>query len=418
MPIHDLPLLGHTVGRSFVSCGCRSRRRGTAYVLTVIALPMLLGVGALAIDLALMGLAAQRVQNVADTAALAGATHGADSAASAVAAGQTTGTNNAFSNWQVDATISTYGPGETVPGFRTLGYREHVTAVSGTTDFEFIFARVFGLERAPIRREAAAMSEVWRNRLAEGFVFAGSSDPGVCGIYSDGQGNRYNGSIHSNTGISLNGKDNVLTGDIRYRNSYQQNAPNFTHQGELIVTPVTEYPVDFAWADFDRGSWDHEVAGLSVTETGTTLPGGRWRVRGDMTVRAADFHCSDALFVVDGNIRIEGARKMLDGVTLVAQGSITVIGADGRFSPYLHDLFAFSAKASTSDVMSIDGSRCLASGVMFAPNGGLYWEGSAEESYHVGLIGNTVRLVGSFSTHDGPASALICDETSRAKLVL
>jgi len=233
MSLHELSLSGHTVARFFVSHRCRSRRSGSTYILTVVALPVLIGIGALAVDLALMGLAAQRVQNVADTAALAGAVHGTDASAAVAAAGQTAGSNNLFSNWEVDAAITAYGPGETVPGFRALGYREHVTAVNGTTDFQFIFGRIFGLEQATVRRQSAAMCEVWRNRLANGFIFAGSSDPGVWGVYSDGLGNNFAGSIHSNTGVSLKGKDNLVTGDIRYRNAFDT-GPNFTLDGDLI----------------------------------------------------------------------------------------------------------------------------------------------------------------------------------------
>lgn len=420
MAPHELSPSRLSLIRPFVTGRCRAQRSGAVYPLMVVALPVLLGVAALAIDLALMGLAAQRVQNVADTAAIAGAIKGTDAAKAVTASERTAVSNNdCASAWQVQTTATTYGPGETVPGFRTLGYREHVIAVDGATEFSFIFGRIFGLEQTTVSRSAAAMCQVWRNRLAEGFIFAGATDPGVVGVYSDGQANRFNGSIHSNTGVHLGGKDNIVTGDIRYRNDFGH-GPAFTHNGDLIVTEVKQYPVDFAWSDFDHGPWDHDVTGINVTTGGTSLPGGRWRVRGNMTVNASDLHVQNALFVVDGDIYIGGARKVLDGVTLVAKGSITVIGADGYMSPYVHDLFAFSTKTSYSeDVMYIDGARCFASGVNFAPNGGLFWEGSAEHSYHVGLVGYTVKLIGSFSTHEGPASALVAEETtSGAKLVL
>ncbi len=386
-------------------------------MITVIALPTLLGVGALAVDLALMSLSAQRVQNVVDTAALAGAVQGADASAAVLAANQTAAGNNTGSPWPVDTIVTAYGPGDTVPGFRALGYREHVTEVSGATDFRFVFGRIFGLERATVRRDAAAMCEVWRNRLGEGFIFAGSTDPSVWGIYSDGLRNNFDGSIHANTGISLNGKDNTLSGDIRYRHSFTQNGPGFVHDGDVIETPVTEYPVDFTWADFDRGPWDHDVPGINVAASGS-LSDGRWRVRGDMTVSCDSFHCEDAFFVVDGNVLIQGSRLGLDRVTIVGRGTVDFLGPDTRFSPDLHDLLAMTTKVSSSDVMYIDGARCLVSGVLYAPNGGLYFEGSAEESYQVGLVANTVRLIGSGCTHEGPASALVCDTRSRAKLVL
>jgi hypothetical protein len=153
-------------------------------------------------------------------------------------------------------------------------------------------------------------------------------------------------------------------------------------------------------------------------DNGGSLASGRWRVRGDMTISTNNFQVQEALFVVDGDVLIQGSGIMLDDVTIVARGTVTFIGADSRFSPFLHDLFAMSTKTSSSDVIYIDGARCLASGVLFAPNGGLYFEGSAEESFHVGLVANTVRLIGSECVHEGPASALTCDQTSRAQLIM
>ena len=218
---------------------CASPRRGAGYALTVIALPMLLGVAALAIDLGLMSVAAERVQHVADLSALAGATCGTDESGSVALADETATTNNAFSDWQVDTVVTTFGPGQEVPGYRTLGLREHVTDVTATTEFEFAFARIFGLEGATIVRRSAALSEVWRNRLADGFIFAGETDPAVTGVYVEGSRCSFNGSIHSNTCMSLSGSSMSVTGDIRYRNHYEQSGPIFSHVGELNMAPIT-----------------------------------------------------------------------------------------------------------------------------------------------------------------------------------
>ncbi len=417
MSLHELSPDAPGRSQSTVANRCRERRRGGTNVLFVLALPILLGVGALAIDLALMSLAAQRVQNVADTAALAGAVQVADTTASEVAVDQTAGTNNDFSPWQVNTTVTRYGPGQEVPGFRTLGYREHVVAVEGTTNFTFAFARLFGLEQATVTRDAAAMCEVWRNRLAEGFVFAGSTDPAVWGVYSDGKDNQFGGDIHSNTGISMNGLNNTVTGDIKYRNAYEQSGDGFTHYGTVMETPVEPYPVDFCFEDFTQDPWDYEVASIYETASDGSLPSGRWHVLGDMTINATGFQCTDSLFVVEGNIYLAGAGSVYENCTVVARGDIDMAFADGSFSPLMHDLFAFTEKTSTADVMTIDGSRTQASGVLFAPNGGLHFEGSPMHTYEVGLVANTVTLIGSGMTHNGPASALTCDETSKARLV-
>jgi len=418
MRLHALPTSGRPVSLLCRPRHISGRRRGSSYALAIAFLPVLLGIAALAVDISLMGLAAQRVQNVADTAALAGATRIADATGAVSAADQTAATNNLFSNWQVDTAIATYAPGESVADFRSLGHREYVTEVVGTTEYRFAFGRIFGLERATITRRAAALCEVWRNRLAEGFIFAGSSDPNVWGIYSDGKENHFNGNIHSNTSITIRGDGNVITGDIRYRNVWDQQGPNFTHDGDLIETPVTSYPIDFSFEDFVQNTWDHEVGSISNTTPGGSLPSGHWHVIGDMTINASDFYCHDSLFVVEGNVSLSGSRSIYQNCTFVAHGDIICNFADGDYSPNMHDVFAFTDKVSSSNVIVVDGSRTRASGVLFAPNGGLQFQGSPMTTYRIGLVANTVTLLGGGMIHDGPASALVADETSPAKLVL
>ncbi|HCA47152.1 MAG TPA: hypothetical protein DEP45_07225, partial [Armatimonadetes bacterium] len=279
-----------------------SLRRGTGYTLTVVALPVLLGVAALAVDLGLMSVAAERVQHVADLAALAGATRGTDETGAVVLADETASSNNAVSNRQVDIVVTTYGPGQEVPGYRSLGLREHVTDVVATTRFDFAFARIFGLEAATITRHSAALCEVWRNRLADGFIFAGETDPAVTGVYVEGSRCSFNGSIHSNTCMSLNGSTMTVNGDIHYRNRFEQGGPSFAHTGSLIPTPISSYPIDVTWSDFDRGTWDYQVACINIRNAGVTLPSGRWHVLGDMIVNGTGFSCHDSLFVVEGRI--------------------------------------------------------------------------------------------------------------------
>lgn len=70
------------------------------------------------------------------------------------------------------------------------------------------------------------------------------------------------------------------------------------------------------------------------------------------------------------------------------------------------------------DVMVVEGSRFDASGVLFAPYGGLQFQGSPMHIYHIGLVADTVTLLGGGMVHDGPATALVANETSGAKLVL
>ncbi len=72
-----------------------TQQTGAALPLVVFALTALLGVAALAIDIAMMTLARQRAQNVADAAALAGAANSATASQASTAATQVVTANNA-----------------------------------------------------------------------------------------------------------------------------------------------------------------------------------------------------------------------------------------------------------------------------------------------------------------------------------
>ena len=93
-------------------------QRGATLVLVVFALPALLGVAALALDIGMMEWARQRAQNVADAAALAGGQSMATAAGASAAAAQVVSANNADgSAFQGVSTAVNPGSSVTVQGY-------------------------------------------------------------------------------------------------------------------------------------------------------------------------------------------------------------------------------------------------------------------------------------------------------------
>ncbi|MEA3401226.1 MAG: pilus assembly protein TadG-related protein [Armatimonadota bacterium] len=398
----------------------RGGRRGSVSSLTVAALPVLMGVAALVFDIGAMTLAVQRVQDVTDAAALAGAANTAELGSRDVAVSETVAANNNASPWQVTSTVHYYVPGDEVPGCGTLGHRQYAAEVVGQAEFEFSFAKALGAEQVTLERGALARAELWRNGLSDSFIFAASTDPGVDGITLNGSGNTLNGSIHSNTGVYINGSNLSVTGDVEYRNDLDISGSGFSVGGQTVAADIEEYPVDFMWQDFDQGPWDHEVSSIYIDQSDASLASGRWRVRGDMIINANGCQCQDALFVVDGDIFINGSDTIFDRVTMVAGGQIYVNGVYSSFSPFVRDLTAFSTMGgagTAADAIWVDASNCQASGILYAPGGSLYFDGSSEHMYEVGLVAEIVELTGSASTHEGPASADSGYECTEVKLV-
>lgn len=94
------------------------RQSGATLPLVVFSLTALLGMAALAVDVALMTLARQRAQNVADAAALAGAQSAASGGQAATAAGQVITANNAVGSAFGGAGVTTGTSGAiTVTGY-------------------------------------------------------------------------------------------------------------------------------------------------------------------------------------------------------------------------------------------------------------------------------------------------------------
>lgn len=138
-----------------------SRRRGIAGAWVVVALLTLLGVSALVIDIGRLVLAAQRAQDVADTAALAGGrrlpymdeVH--PLVFGIVGANNTEGIGPDTQCDSSDLTI--YGPGDEVPDYGTLGNWAYAMRVTTRVPVEYGFARIVGIEGSTAFRSATVL---------------------------------------------------------------------------------------------------------------------------------------------------------------------------------------------------------------------------------------------------------------------
>jgi len=72
-------------------------------------------------------------------------------------------------------------------------------------------------------------------------------------------------------------------------------------------------------------------------------------------------------------------------------------GTTTRFSCFEdgNNLFAFSTKSSSGTVMVVNGASSDTWGIIYAPNGGLVYNGSDQEVHYGGLIAETITVNGS-----------------------
>jgi len=384
----------------------RSCRRGTSSVLVVIALPVLLGAAAAAIDLAVLTAEGQKVQNVIDNAALSGARCYASPEVAEAVVNRIVAENNAITTWQVAPATTCYGPGDDVPGYRTLVGDEHAVEVNAQADFSFFFGRLIGLTTTTVHRRAVARVTVQSNGLGDVFIFGGATNEDCDAVKVMGRANTLVGNIHTNSSMLLGGLKTVMDGDIAYVGEFTEQGAQHVMTGTAYQTDVQDYPINYTFEEFDVPPWDHIVDGDLSVSGAVVIPSGRWRVYGNVKF-ASSVACSDALFVVDGDFDAAAVNKVFDGVTIVAGGEIRLAGAGSYYSPFQDNLLAFSAlndsTSLTEQGISINAADCAISGICFAPDSNLSINGSREISIRVGLVAETVDLLGSESVFSGPS---------------
>lgn len=382
----------------------RSGRTGVIGAWVAVALVLLLGVAALVFDLGWLILAAQRAQDVADAAALAGALTLPDRAdCEARIQGAVAANNEAVPVWAMSVSnqddLTYFMPGDEVPGYGEVDEYQWAVDVVVHTDVVYGFGRIFGVTGAHLTRHATALAD-GRRGAGDGFIFAGETDPRVQGVRANGSDLTVKGTVHSNTQVRMNGSNQTVTGAIEYLYAFVSNGSNNDY-GDIIEDQVRPYPVDYVWEQFDVGPWDYEhPSGLTINASGATLESGRRRISGNLRINGSDFHLQDALIVCTGDIDFNGSDVALDRVTLVAQGAITFNGSTERFSCYQDDLFAFSLSGRAT-ALKVNGSDSGTWGVLFAPNGGMVYNGSAQEIHHGGLVALTIDVNGSGSIFEG-----------------
>ncbi len=136
-------------------------RRGVAGTWVAVTLVTLLGMAALAIDVGRLTIAAQRAQDMADSAALAGATRLPYTDTARATALRTVLSNNdegvGMETFCASEDIVFYGPTETVPNYGELGAWAHAMTVTTRVPVEYGFANVVGISGAVAERSCTVM---------------------------------------------------------------------------------------------------------------------------------------------------------------------------------------------------------------------------------------------------------------------
>ena len=400
----------------------RARRGGVVGAWMVVALLGLLGIAALVVDIGSLIAAAQRVQDVVDAAALAGAARLPETDDARFRLQSLVMANNAET--PAFATTVTYedvvfqNQGANIEGYGTLQAGEHSCQVTGRCRVEYAFARIFAIEGATVVRSATAvLTDSEAGGGSGGIFFAAESAPNLWGVSINGSSLFVDGTVHPNTGVVVNGSHQTVTGVISYRN---QCVINGAHQEieDTVEGEIEPYPIDYDWNDYyNSGPYDYVVGQASYVGAGGTLPTGDWLVQqslvvsgssftardstfmvgGDLAINGAFFEAHNCIFMVEGNIYVNGAQIDLDECTFITREGAYFNSAlkECSFNRDCDGLFCMAEGAAG---ITYNGARQRTEGIVFAPNGPITYNGAHQEVYNGGLCARTITVNGSSSS--------------------
>ncbi len=208
----------------------RGGESGAIVAIVLVGLMVLIGCACLTVDIGMLCIRAQTVQDTVDAAALAGASQlPVPGLSGAIAEAETyVSANNEGRKAPVSITpqdgVLYYAPGDEVPGYGQLGPSIFGIAVTGQAGVDYAFAPIFGLYEDVVTRSATAIHKDPAGDKAA--IFAGSDDPESAVFSYAGSSMYIEGSIHTNSVITLNGTKHAITGAVEYVNDYKMLYPD------------------------------------------------------------------------------------------------------------------------------------------------------------------------------------------------
>ncbi len=385
----------------------RNNDRGAVMIFVAGTLFVFFGIAALAIDLGLLQDERSDSQNAADLGALRAAWADCNGEADPVAAGVATVALNGY---------STAG-GDTVTVTNT-GTEWTATVV---TEIDSTFSGIFGVSELTTTADAIAECQI--SSGANYAIFAGASacDPtGTFILGFPGSNSTFNGDVHTNQNLEINGSNIDVNGTGTYVGSYSPSGtvnwnPSASNPTDVGAPGVLPYPIDpNIIIDYRPGGSEASAAaalGDYHDFTGTDINTGELDSAGlyntsTRVIQPGIYYTDQLVDLSDSDITVAGGG----GVTFVSDGQIKLSGSDHILRPYdtTYDLLAFSYYIKTEIVppdaikdnceefgVDMSGSTHDWEGVIFAPRSLVKMAGSSNTTLNGSIIALAVEVSGS-----------------------
>ncbi|NTW56053.1 MAG: hypothetical protein HGB20_03275 [Chlorobiaceae bacterium] len=364
-------------------------QRGMVIILFALCLPVLLGLAALAVDLARLNLTRTELQNAADAAALGGAKSLKD--ASVKAADKpynwTAANNKAiqlaranFANgrgindvtidkgyWNLQTRSFTLLPASGVPAGNLPAIRVtiEISSTKNNGPLPLFFAPILGIATSNVKASAVTIL----NGMGGPFNYALFSGSTSDNLTINGSGLYIRGSAHTNKKLIINGSSITITEAAEAVGTITTNGSNINIGSRLPGSNNMDMP-DFSESITTAATAANQKYNTSYTINGSNITSDPIYVTGEnhtVTVNGSSFTATGAV-MADGNITINGS-----GVSS-GNNQVCFYSKDG-------------------DII-INGSSYALNGVLYAPNGRIIINGSGV-TVNGSVVGEEITINGS-----------------------
>ena len=355
-------------------------QRGAAAILFALCLPVLVGIAALAVDLARLNLAKVELQNAADAAALAGARSLKDAGgypnwSEAEATARSVAKQN-YANAALiqDVNVSIDSGYWSIPSFsyspsHVSAHTADVPAVHATvsiSSLNLFFAPIWGIAQSNIQARAIAMI-TGPGGPFDYAIFSGSTSNDLS---INGSSYNIKGSVHTNKNLNINGSSITITDAAEAKGTVTTNGSNI-HIGSRLPHDARNISMpDYSASIAAAAAAAHQTYTGSKTFNGSSIT-------------------SDPIYVQGspGTVMVNGSSFNATG-TVMADGNITLNGS-GMSSGNSQVCFY-----SKNGNIYINGSSYALNGVLYAPNGSIFINGSSI-TINGSIVGKQVNINGS-----------------------
>lgn len=313
--------------------------RGSTLVWVTLLMPVLMGFCAFVIDIGRVVLEKQRLQNAIDAACLAGA-------------------KDLPNIITAETTAYTYMDSNGCNSSDILGFdfssSNYTIKIFGSKEVEYTFAKILGFDSITVHPSAAATKTI--ERAFDYAIFSGSSTGPTGDLDLSNKIEVVGGMVHSNYTIKLPSSYNITGGC----EAVQGSNGTTIKQAQLVDMPILSSLLPTA-PRIIIGDWTYD---------GSSISSGI-RVEGNLTIYSRDIVGKTGSIIATGTITYNGSGSYAVGSNAVCLYSLS----------------------SAKDAITLNGSGGNLYGIVYAPNGGIKFDGS-DTTVYGRLIANTIDLNG------------------------